>query len=256
MSQAMQRVATMAISTGTGLGLLCLAWLLFLAAPAAPAAADRGEAAQLQEGDATVPLELRRDGWKLLSVPGTARARFARQGRGGIRLSAENAVAFLYRPVPGDMGAKRRLAWRWRVDRPVAVTDLSKIGRDDRSLAVHLVFPMESDGLPFWERINLAVTRIVAPPLAGKVLTYVWGGAQARGERLANPHLGAHGSLIVLRSGDEPTGRWVMEEIDFAADFRRAFGYSPPQPTYLAISTDSDDTDGRSLGVIADLVFG
>jgi hypothetical protein len=249
----MQHVVAIAISTGMGLGILCAAGLLFLAAPAA---ANDGEAVDRRGSETAVSAELRRDGWKLLSVPGKTPACFARQGLGGIRLSAENGVAFLYRRVPGDVGAKHRLAWRWRVDQPVPVTDLSKIGRDDRSLAVHLVFPMKSDDLPLWERISRAVTRIAAPPLAGKVLTYVWGGIQTRGERLANPHLGAHGRLIVLRSGDQPTGRWFMEEIDFAADFRKAFGYSPPPPIFLAISTDSDDTAGRSLGVIADLVFG
>ena len=233
--------------------MLSLAGLLLLAAPAG---ANDGESAGRLETGPEVPAELSREGWKLLSVPGKATADFALETPGGIRILAENAVAFLYRPIDGGMGEKRRLAWRWRVDEAVARTDLSKVGEDDRSLAIHLVFPIESEALSFWERIDLALTRMVAPPLAGKVLTYVWGGTQARGASLPNPHLEGHGAIIVLRSGDEPTGRWVMEEIDFVADFRKAFGYTPPQPAFMAISSDSDDTAGSSLGVVADLVFG
>ncbi len=241
----MKRIATMTLSTAMGLAFLCVTGLLFSLAPAAAS-----------EDEAALPLELRQQGWKLLSVPGKMPARFTRRGRAGIRITAENAVAFLYRPAPGDLGAKHRLAWRWRVEKPVPLTDLSIIGQDDRTLAVHLVFPLDPNRLPFRERVDLAVTRLFAPPLAGKVLTYVWGGTQARGEDLANPHLKTHGRIIVLRSGIETTGRWFMEEIDFAADFKKAFGYSAPQPAFLMISGDSDDTARRGVGVIADFVFG
>jgi hypothetical protein len=231
-------------------------WLIWLAITAPGAAANDG--ALVRRGDETTRLsaELSREGWKLLSVPGKAEARFAQGGPNSIRVSAENAVAFLYRPVSNDMGPKRRLSWRWRVEQATPRTDLSQAGEDDRPLAVHVVFPVDSNRLSILEQINLAFTRLVAEPLAGKVLTYVWGGTQGRGARLPNPHLEAHGVIIVLRSGDTPTGRWIMEEIDFVADFRAAFGYNPPPPAYLAISSDSDDTAGQSLGVIADLVFG
>ena len=99
-------------------------------------------------------------------------------------------------------------------------------------------------------------TRVFAAPLSGKVLTYVWGGTRPRGSLLANPHLNPDGRIIVLRSGDGTTGLWQEEEIDFVADFRKAFGYIPPAPAYLAISVDSDDTASRSRGAVADLVFG
>ena len=92
--------------------------------------------------------------------------------------------------------------------------------------------------------------------LAGAVLTYVWGGSQQPGDMIANPYFDDRGRIIVLRSSAEATGRWFEEEIDFIADFQRAFGYTPAQPLYVAISADSDDTGGRSHGVVAELTFG
>ena len=247
----MPRRAAIAEAGRFRLATLCLAGLLLLAAPA-----NHGESAVRLESETAVPAELSREGWKLLSVPGKAPADFARQSPDAIRVVAENAVAFLVRPLAENTGGKRRLTWRWRVEDAVARTDLSKIGEDDRSLAVHLIFPIESDTLSFWERLDLGLTRMAAPQLAGKVLTYVWGGTQARGASLPNPHLEAHGTIIVLRSGDAATGRWFMEEVDFVADFRKAFGYDPPAPAFMAISSDSDDTAGSSLGIVADLEFG
>lgn len=237
-----------------GIRLVALSTALMLAL-APPAAAKDGEGIAERLSETDLPADLSLEGWRLLTVPGKARADFSRQGPEGVRLQAEDAVAFLYRRLPRDMGIKRKLAWRWRVDEAGAPTDLSQAGQDDRSLAVHLVFPIDAERLPFWQRIDLAVTEILAPALAGKVLTYVWGGHQTRGAMLANPHLDMHGKLIVLRSGTESTGRWFDEEIDFATDFRDAFGYEAPQPKYLVISTDSDDTGGRCSGVIAGFAF-
>ncbi len=227
--------------------LLLSAWLPLGAASATRASADSA-ASRLSS-------ELQAAGWRLLTVPGKAHAEFTERGRDSIAVSAENAVAFLYRPVGDGMAPKRRLLWSWRVDRAAPPTDLSRAPGDDRSLAVHLVFPVDEDRLPFWERMEIALTRFVAPPLAGKVLTYVWGGTHPTGTLLTNPYLKGQGHIIVLRSGDEPVGQWLMEEIDFVADFQKAFGYRPPAPAIIAISADSDDTGGRIIGTVTGLAF-
>ena len=217
---------------------------------------DWPQPSQPAQSNGTLPAALAQDGWRLLAVPGKAEASFTAKRSGKISVKAENAVGFLYRPIPTDMGEKRRLAWRWRVDRAVPATDLTQSGRDDRSLAIHIVFPAERERLSFWQRLNLDLTGAVAPPLAGSVLTYVWGGSQQPGDMIANPYFDDRGRIIVLRSGAETTGQWFVEEIDFIADFERAFGYTPAQPLYVAISADSDDTGSHSHGMVAELTFG
>ena len=61
--------------------------------------------------------------------------------------------------------------------------------------------------------------------------------------------------IYILRSGDTPTGQWFTEKIDITADFERAFGYKAPSPMYIVVSADTDDTAGRSIGLIADIIF-
>lgn len=234
--------------------LLALA-VLVLFMPANMVLAKDGDWPEQQFAGQGLPAALEDAGWRLLAVPDKAEARFALDHSDGIRVSADSAVGFLYKPVATGMGEKRKLGWRWRVDRAVPATDLTQVGRDDRSLAIHLVFPADPERLSFWQRLDLAITGAVAAPLAGSVLTYVWGGSHAPGSMMRNPYFDARGRIIVLRSSDEATGRWFSEEIDFIADFERAFGYTPGQPLFVAISADSDDTGSLSLGQVAGLRF-
>ena len=246
----MERGTVMSPSAIAGSSLLC--WVLLWSWVAF---ANERTADELRPPSALSD-SLRSAGWMLLTLPGKAGGRFDERSDGAIEVSANSGVAFLYRTIPNDMGPKRRLAWRWRIDRPVPPTDLSKAGEDDRSFAVHICFPVETGSGSLWDGMVRLATRVFAAPLSGKVLTYVWGGTRPRGALMANPHLEPDGRIIVLRSGDGATGFWQAEEIDFVADFRKAFGYNPPAPAYLAISVDSDDTASRSRGAVADLAFG
>jgi hypothetical protein len=254
----MNRTLTVARRLRWGIGFLAglgLSALVLAIGPPLPAPAE--SASLVESGTAGgLPSDLRREGWRLLKVPGKAQAEFTKQGLGAIAISADKAVAFLYRPLDPAMGPKRRLAWSWRVDRAAPPTDLARAPGDDRSLAVHLVFPVDAERLFLLERMELALTRLVAPPLAGRVLTYVWGGDHPEGSVLINPHLDRQGRIIVLRSGFATLGNWKTEGIDFADDFRKVYGSSAPAPAFLAISADSDDTASRIFGAVADLTFG
>ncbi len=228
---------------------------IFLLGAMLPALAAGASPGHARSAAFQLSTELQSAGWRLLKVPGREKAEFTQRSPDSIYIKADKAVAFLYRSVDDDMGPKRRLVWNWWVEQAVPPTDLSRAPGDDRSLAVHLVFPVDEERLSLWERIEIALTRLVSPPMAGIVLTYVRGGTNPQGTVLTNPCLNRQGKIIVLRSGDGPVGRWHMEEIDFVADFRDAFGYRPPAPTFVAISADSDDTGSRAFGAVADLAF-
>ena len=236
-------------------GLGFIAGLILALAPLLPQRAESATLVGVKPNAVMLPAALASEGWRLLQVPGKAKAQFSQPSRDKIAIEADRAVAFLYRPLGASLEAKRKLAWRWRIDEAAPATDLSQAPGDDRSLAVHLIFPVGEDELGFWERMDLALTRLVAPPMAGKVLTYVWGGSHPAGSLLANPYLEARGKIIILRGGEAPLGQWVAEEIDFVANYRRAFGSEPPAPAFVAISADSDDTGSRISGALAGLAF-
>lgn len=192
-------------------------------------------------------------GWKTLKIPGKAATEFRAAPDGTIEISASESVGFLYRELPKSPTPITRLSWRWRVDVTPPSTDLSIKGKDDRPLAIHICFDTEDAPPSRWSLLDQVGKWTRTSPLRGKVLTYVWGGTRNRGDRIENPYFKSKGQIIILRPGDSPTGRWFMESIDIAADFEKAFGYAPPMVRLIAISADTDDKRGMSLGKIADL---
>ena len=194
-------------------------------------------------------------GWKVFTFFGKSATRFTGRADGAIEVAAADSVAILYRKIAGGDRQKRRLSWRWRVDKTPPPTDLSRKGHDDRPLALHLWFPKDPDQTGILETLETALAGIFGVPLPGRVLTYVWGGKGRRGDTIINPYIPLNGTMVILRSGDAPTGRWFTEQIDFAADFERAFDARAPAPAYVAVSADADDTLGRSLALITDIAF-
>jgi len=191
------------------------------------------------------------DGWRVLSVPGQASARFLPGATGEIEVHTDRSVGFLYRAVSADE-ASGSLTWRWRVDKSGPQTDQADKGKDDRPLAVHLWFPMADGDGSFTDWLY----DLFGFPAVGNALTYVWGGRSEVGTVLANPHLPpGRGVITIAASSPDATGSWLVQNHDYAADFERHFGRPAPKPDYIAISGDTDDVGGMSLARIADLRF-
>ncbi|MCP4328525.1 MAG: DUF3047 domain-containing protein [Alphaproteobacteria bacterium] len=200
--------------------------------------------------------DLRSSGWQVLTFPGIPASRFVGRSAQGIELVAENSSALLYRAISSEDATRRYLSWRWRVDENAGLSDLSAKGADDRPLALHVWFGPEPDDTNLFDRLLLGVqSEIFGVPLAGRVLTYVWGGNGGAGRKLVNPHTGPEGMMVVLRGPEAPGGRWLAEQVDIAADFEMAFGIRVPAAQFIALSADTDDLGGRSRGSVVDIVF-
>ena len=89
----------------------------------------------------------------------------------------------------------------------------------------------------------------------GRVLRYVFCGAHRAGRHGREPLSRRCRVIKVLRPADSPTGEWLEERVDLAADYRAAFGEAPSDPSQLAIQADTDNTDSTSRALVADLAF-
>jgi hypothetical protein len=193
-------------------------------------------------------------GWMELAIPGITPARYRAGGAGVLEAESNAGTSIIYRMLTDREQECDLLVWRWQIDKAVPATDPTEAGKDDRDLAIHIWFPDNRDG-DLWQALGRAVSSILGLPRIGKVLTYVFGGTGERQRRVVNPHHSPDGAIIVLRPSGTEIGKWFDERIDIAADFKKAFGESPPKPMYLAVSTDSDDTQTQSAGRIADIAF-
>ena len=200
---------------------------------------------------------LRELGWKIFSFSERDKTQFLGLEDGAIQVEARKSAGFLYRRIAEPEQGKRRLSWRWKVDKTtIRPMNLREKGGDDRPLAVHVVFPDPPEDVNFLTMLaDAAISAFVSMPITGKSITYVWGGIGERGEMLANPYTGSDGVLFLLRPGDSPVGTWMVEEVDVTADFERAFGGTATSPSHLVVSADTDDTKGHSIGMIGDIRF-
>ncbi|SDG39346.1 Protein of unknown function [Limimonas halophila] len=188
--------------------------------------------------------------WEKLTVPSEAAARFDFRDAGTVRIAADEAVGFLYRPVRERCGPCARVRWSWRVDEPMPPSDQGKADADDRALAVHLWFDTGNRDKTL--RGDLAA--LWGYPTVTHAITYVWGGVRPAGTFVQNPYYD-RGKLVILRESGAATGRWRTERRDLAADIRRAFGngVSVADLEYVAVSADTDNTDSQSRGRVRGL---
>lgn len=192
-------------------------------------------------------------GWDAIDFRGIPPTRYEALDARTLGVVAERSSSVIALPLPETAFDARRASWRWRVDEGPPPTDLGRRGGDDRGLALYFAFAPER------ERASAASggtsLRSLLVSGRGRLLVYVYGGAGARGDIVANPYARGRGVYLVRRPADAQTGAWFSEEVDLAADYRAAFGEEPGILVGVAVASDSDDTGGRNRAAIGDLVL-
>jgi hypothetical protein len=199
-------------------------------------------------------------GWTPLTFPHVRRHTsyaLVRDAEAGVVLRAEadasasGLVAKLDLP-PGD---GRRIAWRWKVERPIERGDLTRKSGDDYAARVYVAFRYAPERLGWFERARYELVRLWLgeyPPHAG--LNYVWDAHAPVGTTVPNAYE-RRVRMIVVESGAARLGRWLDYERDVLADYRAAFGEEPPPIAGVALMTDADDTGERAIAYYGDVTL-
>jgi len=61
--------------------------------------------------------------------------------------------------------------------------------------------------------------------------------------------------MQILQLPSDEAEVWFTHQLDIRADFIDRFGYPPPNPSYIAIAADSDDTKGMFSAQVKALGF-
>ncbi|MFQ5416339.1 MAG: DUF3047 domain-containing protein [Myxococcota bacterium] len=155
----------------------------------------------------------------------------------------------------GDLDLRRtpRLRWRWRVDRPLDVTDERSKRGDDFAARVYVSFRFDPERASFRERIQHRLGRLLyrgEPP--GRAINFVWASRAAPGSRWDNPYV-PESKMLVLRSG--AARGWRDEDVDVLDLYVALIGDEPPPVQGIAIMSDSDDSCQRGTAAFADFRF-
>lgn len=158
---------------------------------------------------------------------------------------SDGTVSVIWRPLEDTLKDAGQASWRWQVTEGVAPTNLTRKGGDDRNIALYFVFVDAETA----ETLSRRSARKLLRNPNTRALVYVWGGAHEEGAILPSPYSPALRTKI-LRTAETGT---FDEKVDLLADFRRAFGEEPGVLVGLAVTADSDDTDGRIQAQIGGL---
>jgi hypothetical protein len=201
--------------------------------------------------------------WRVLGLPKQTKpmTRFRVipfEGQRVLEIEAELSYGNLVHDMPAAGGEARQLSWRWRVERNNPAGDPHKRSGDDHVIAVCAMFDLPLASLSFVERQMLRAARAASgEDLPSATLCYIWDERQPQGTVLESPFT-RRVRYMVLRGSGEPLQQWRREERDLRADFVRSFGdetQAVPPLLAIAVSGDADNTQGRSLALLADLAL-
>jgi hypothetical protein len=114
------------------------------------------------------------------------------------------------------------LTWRWKIEKVISKGDARRKEGDDYAARIYVVFPSKL----FWRT---------------KAVNYIWANRLPIGEVVKNRYT-SNDIMIAVESGNSNAGKWIEERRNVLEDFRRCFGYDPPNVGAIAIMTDTDNT--------------
>ena len=126
--------------------------------------------------------------WDKITFDNKKPNRFGICGAGCIEVETAASVSMISKPVSIDLAKYPVFSWELKIDSPVAISDLTVKGKDDRSVAVYVAFPYDPDKASFSETISRKLIEILqgldAP---GRRIALMWGGYANQAEEGERP---------------------------------------------------------------------
>lgn len=137
---------------------------------------------------------------------------------------SDNSASGLWHMLSIHPGNRGTISWRWKIKKSLSdkTQERTKTG-DDFAARLFVVFEPH---LLSWKT---------------KAICYVWSANQPVGTQFKNPYSNSV-CTVVLQSGNKNKGKWITEERDFLADYKKRFGKSPEMITAVALMVDTDNS--------------
>ncbi len=188
------------------------------------------------------------------AIPATVIDITTLDGTKTLQLNANKAWGSLAHPWKGPAQTVR---FQWRLDKSLQGANFKTKATEDAALKVCLSFDMPADRIPGGERTLFKLAQLVSKDkLPTATLCYVWAQTEDIGSVHASPTT-ARVRYMVLNNGTSAAKSWQPHVRQLEADFNKAFGAESaamPPVTAIIVGADSDNTQGSSLGYIADIV--
>jgi hypothetical protein len=175
-------------------------------------------------------------------------------GIAAVRADSDCAASALWLALDGiDLARTPRLAWRWRVEGGLDVSDERVASGDDFAARVYVLFRLDAARASMAERWRHRLGRVLyrrEPP--GSALNLVWAAHSEIGAHWSNPYADT-AKMLVVATG--PGSGWRQEEVNLKARYEALFGSAPPPLLGLAVMSDTDNTCQKATAWFADFRF-
>jgi hypothetical protein len=128
------------------------------------------------------------------------------------------------------------LEWSWRVLALPTGGNACQKSTDDQAAQVYVS----------WLRPPEAVR--------WRIIGYIWDSTAPAGT-ICKSEKTSTVTYVVLRSGSDQLGKWIMERRNVVEDFQRIYGEAPDKPNAISLSIDSDDTRSNAESFIGPIAF-
>jgi len=176
------------------------------------------------------------NGWDSKTFKGkTDYSLVSEDGKTVLKAESKNAASGLIKKISLDPKKYPVLRWSWKIAHTLQKEDITSKHGDDFSARVYVVFPRSF----FWR---------------ARAINYVWAGKMAKGSAAASPFTD-NVMVVAVETGDANAGKWVTEERNIAADYKKLFGEEPPFIGAVAVMTDTDNTGDEATAWYGDITL-
>jgi hypothetical protein len=161
----------------------------------------------------------------------------------------------LFRKIRIDPHRNPILEWRWRVPRESASGGDGGPSASSPPVRLALAFDGDVSKLDFDDRAKLRLAKaLTANGLPYASLLYVWMTHEPLEATYPSPHT-ERVRHIVVESGEQHLGQWVVERRNILADYRRAFHEEPGDIVGVGVMTDPGDNGAPRRAFYGDITF-
>ena len=147
------------------------------------------------------------------------------------------------------------LKWRWRVENILKKGDARRKDGDDYPARIYVAFKYDPKQAAVWEKAKYGTVKKLYGQYPPKgALNYVWDNKLPAGTALDNAYTD-RAKMIVVESGKGKAGQWISEERNVFEDYKRLFGSEPPEISFIAVMTDTDNTGESAIAYFDDIVL-
>jgi Protein of unknown function (DUF3047) len=171
-------------------------------------------------------------------------------------VKADKSWGSLAHPINETVKTGTILRWRWRLEQPLAKSDIQAKSTEDGALKMCVSFDMSVDSIPSGERVLFKLAQTFSKEkIPAATLCYIWGTKETIGYEQASLYT-SRVRFIVLANESTALKTWHSKERNIYADFLKAFGQESstvPAISAIVIGADADNTQGQSLGYVGDV---